>query len=349
VSMTLLAPGESFAASRPVPLLEVGEFLPGWQLGLSFKGADPLAVASSRQARFYLWTGSLVVLMIAILAWLVARYVSAQMRLARLKNELVSTVSHELKTPLASMRAMVDTLSARRYRDDAQLHDYLGLIANENLRLSGLIENFLTFSRLERGQEHFCFKEVAPERILTAAVDALKEKLTTADCRFELSVAPNLPLIRGDAEALLTVLVNLLDNAHKYSDGEKRIAVRAYATKDHVCFEVADNGIGFEPSEAKKIFDRFYQIDQSLTRKRGGCGLGLAIVSSIVRAHGGAVAVESEPRKGSTFRVRIPLAKIDSVRAVDPTRELKPVNADGADESLKVAKSFGPRITGKSS
>ena len=309
VRVTVLPPGETFASSKPVAPQEAGEFLPGWRLGLSFKESDSFATMSARQTRFYLWTGFLVVLIIAMVALLVARYVAAQMRLARLKNELVSAVSHELKTPLASIRALVDTLSARRYRDEQQLQEYLQLIGKENLRLSHLIDNFLTFSRLDRGKQHLRFDALAPETVVAAAVEALKEKLASSHCCFATHLEPDLPRIRGDADALSTVLINLLDNACKYTGDEKRISVRAYADRRYVCFEVEDNGIGFDRREARRIFERFYQVDQSLTRQRGGCGLGLSIVQSIVQAHDGAMEVQSEPEKGSTFRVKIPLAE----------------------------------------
>ena len=309
VRVTVLPPGEVLTTRMPVAPLDAGELLPSWRLALSFRDGDPLAEASTRQTHFYLWAGFSVVLIIAALALVVARYVAAQMRLARIKNELVSTVSHELKTPLASMRALVDTLAAGRFRDQQQLQDYLQLIGKENLRLSHLIDNFLTFSQLERGKRPFRFEELTPESVLTSAVDALKEKLAAPQCRFEQQVAPDLPHIRGDANALSTVMINLLDNAWKYTDGDKRISARAYAKGRCVCFEVEDNGIGIDSAEAKRVFDRFYQVDQSLTRRRGGCGLGLGIVQYIVWAHGGVVEVQSEPGHGSTFLVKIPLAR----------------------------------------
>ncbi len=313
VRVSLLAPGEAAAPAlkMPVPSQDAGDLFPGWRLALSFRDGDPMAEALVRQARFYLWIGGGVVAIIGLLSVMVARYVAAQVRLARIKDELVSTVSHELKTPLASMRALLDTVSAGRYRDAAQMQRYLQLATKENLRLSHLIENFLVFSRLERGRQQFRFTTLAPEEILRMALDALGEKLTTPLCHLITNSAPDLPAIRGDADALSTVLVNLLDNAYKYTNGEKRIAVNIYAEAGQVIFAVADNGIGIAPDEQSRIFDRFYQIDQSLTRQRGGCGLGLSIVQSIVRAHGGSVDLSSAPGQGSTFRVRLPVETLD--------------------------------------
>ncbi len=113
-------------------------------------------------------------------------------------------------------------------------------------------------------------------------------------------------MIRGDADALVTALLNLLDNAWKYSGDQKRIIVRTEARNGSVCFAVEDNGIGLTPREGKRVFRRFYQIDQGLSRSAGGCGLGLSIVQSIVKAHHGSVRVESELGRGSTFTIEIP-------------------------------------------
>jgi signal transduction histidine kinase len=121
-------------------------------------------------------------------------------------------------------------------------------------------------------------------------------------------VADGLPAVRADEDALVTVLLNLLDNAWKYTPGEKRIGVRAYREKGRVVFAVEDNGIGIAARERKKIFRRFYQVDRRLAREAGGCGLGLSIVEFIVRAHGGSIDVKSQPGRGSTFSVAIPEA-----------------------------------------
>jgi signal transduction histidine kinase len=298
--------------SRPAPLLDIaaGEWLPGWHLGLYLEGPDPFAVAADKRIAAYLWTGVLVIAVIAILAVLLARYVGHQVRLTHLRNDLIATVSHELKTPLSSMRVLVDTLLEGRTGDRQQEREYLQLIAKENMRLSRLIDNFLTFSRMERNKRQaFEFAEVKVEDIVAAAQEAVSDRFKAARCQFDVDVAPNLPLIIADRDALITVALNLLDNAYKYSSDEKHIILRAYAADANVCLEVEDNGIGLSRREMKKIFDRFYQVDQSLARESGGCGLGLSIVKFIIDAHGGTIGVRSQPGKGSTFTVKLPIAR----------------------------------------
>lgn len=294
------------AAVQPEPFLSgpASERLPGWTLEVQLVGQDPFRLATSRKA-LYLWTGGAGIALIAVLAAGVAGFVGRQMRLTRLKNDLIATVSHELKTPLTSMRVLVDTLLEGRYRDGRQVHEYLQLIAKENVRLSRLIDNFLSFSRMERNKQAFDFHEVRAEDIVSAAVEAVHDRFSGSDCRLEVRVEPGLPPVVGDRDALTTVLLNLLDNAHKYTRDDKHVSVRGYAEDGRVVLEVADNGIGIPRRALRRIFDRFYQVDQSLSRKVGGCGLGLSIVQFIVAAHGGTVSITSEPGKGSRFTVRL--------------------------------------------
>lgn len=306
VTVTLLPPGMQPPQPDPFLTTRAGDFLPSWRLALDLGGSDLFSVAADRQATVYLWTGVIVVILTVILAGLAARYVSAQVRLARLKNNLVATVSHELKTPLSSMRALVDTLLSGRYRDNEQLQEYLQLITKENQRLSHLIDNFLTFSRMERNKQSFEFTDVKIDTIVSSALDAVRERFESPRCRLDVDIAPGLPTIHGDSDALTTVLINLLDNAYKYSGDEKHIILRAYADNGNICLGLKDNGVGLSRRDAKKIFGRFYQLDQSMSRSGGGCGLGLSIVQFIVSAHGGSVSVASQPGKGSTFTVRLP-------------------------------------------
>jgi signal transduction histidine kinase len=188
----------------------------------------------------------------------------------------------------------------------------LQLISGENQRLTRLIENFLTFSRIERNRQRFDFAAINPGGVIQSAAHVMRERLQGPACHFEVEAPADLPLLRADEDALITVLLNLIDNAYKYTpasnQGVKKISVRAHHAGGEIVFEVADNGIGIAPRDQKRIFRRFYRVDQRLARETTGCGLGLSIVEFIVRAHGGRVSVRSRPGVGSTFVVRIPEA-----------------------------------------
>ena len=293
------APGEDTTTALVTePLSEV----PGWRLALSVDDRKVFDSEADRRVARYFTIGSVVIAAMAVLAFFIARGFGRQVTLARLKNDLVANVSHELKTPLTAMRALVDTLLDTQKLDEKTTREYLQLLATENARLSRLIENFLTFSRLERNKFKFKFGSVRPVEIVLSAVAAFGERSRSLESR----VAENLPAMRADTDALVTALLNLLDNAWKYTGDTKHIVLRAEARNGHVSFSIADNGIGLSPGEAKRVFDRFYRSDQRLASGTSGCGLGLSIVQSIVEAHHGTVRVESEPGRGSTFTIEIP-------------------------------------------
>ncbi|RYD77259.1 MAG: GHKL domain-containing protein, partial [Verrucomicrobiaceae bacterium] len=242
----------------------------------------------------------------------IARIFAKQIHLTRLKNDLVATVSHELKTPLTSMRVLVDTLLDTEQLHEPTTREYLQLISQENTRLSRLIDNVLTFSRLERNKLTFDFSETQPEVVVADAVAAIGDRFRAPGCHFEVHTSPGLPLIRADRDALTTALLNLLDNAWKYSSEEKQITLRTDARNGSVAFIVQDNGVGLARRETRRIFRRFYQVDHRLSRSTGGCGLGLSIVEQIVAAHGGQVHVVSEAGAGSSFTIEVPAVKPSS-------------------------------------
>ena len=146
----------------------------------------------------------------------------------------------------------------------------------------------------------------SPGEIATAACDAVRTKFDNDKCDFELTIDENLPDITADKDAMTTVIINLLDNAYKYSYDDKRIRLKVFAENNFVCFKVSDNGTGMTRRQTKRVFDRFYQADSSLSRQAEGTGLGLSIVKFIVDAHKGQIDVESKPGKGSEFTVKIP-------------------------------------------
>jgi signal transduction histidine kinase len=283
-----------------------GDYFPNWKVQLFFEDGDVINKAARRQVVIYIWAGILVIVLILAAGGLAGQTVGRQMKLNRLKNDFIATVSHELKTPLASMRVLVDTLLEGRYRGQQQATEYLQLVSQENERLSRLIDNFLTFSRMERNKQAFEMDETSPAAIAQRAAEAVKTKFEQGRCRFDISIDENLPDVLADRDAMVTMLVNLLDNAYKYSYDEKEIELKVSADDGTVCFRVGDNGIGMSRKAVKKIFNRFYQADRSLARRAEGCGLGLSIVKFIADAHKGTIVVDSKPGKGSVFTVKLP-------------------------------------------
>ena len=303
VKFATIPPGAAANSGEAIP---AGPALPGWRIAFTLLDTKPFDEAAHGRMVSYLWAGFLVVGAIAGTGILAGQSLRRQWRLARLKTDLLAAVSHELRTPLASMQLLVEALLDENKFEPEKTRDYLELMAEENRRLSRLIGNFLTFSRIERNRQRFEFTETKPADVVRGAVQAMGERLHGPACNLEIDVAPGLPALRADRDALVTVLLNLLDNAHKYTPSDRRIVVQAYREGSNVVFAVKDNGIGIAAREQKRIFRRFYQIDRRLTRETGGCGLGLSIVDFIVRAHGGEVRVESSPGAGSTFRVLTP-------------------------------------------
>jgi signal transduction histidine kinase len=306
VQIGLVAPSAEPAADA-VHVLPTGAALPGWRLTLALSAADSV---SAGRVDVYVWIAVLVIVAMSVIGLLVAGILRRQARLTRMKNDLLATVSHELKTPLASIRLLVDTLLDNEPLAVDRARQYLALIAKENDRLSRLIDNFLSFSRMERGKQVFEFVEVTAAEIVDRAVEAAGERFQGPDCRLDVHQADDSAKLMADPDALVTALLNLLDNAYKYSAGRREIALRTYADNGRVCFAVTDRGIGLSARAAQRIFRPFYQVDRRLSRAAGGCGLGLSIVKSIAAAHGGTIAVESRPGQGSTFTLSIPVAPV---------------------------------------
>ena len=260
-AFSVLPPDARSHAGETIP---AGPMLPGWRIALSLNEGAPFQDVLRRQNIAYIWAAFLAIATLAVAGILAGQALRRQMRLAQMRTDLVATVSHELKTPVSSMRLLVDTLLDDPEFDPRKTREYLELIARENVRLSQLIANFLAFSRMERNKYAFEFTSARVEDVVRAAVETAGERFEEQDCKLLIEVAPHLPEIRADEGALVTALVNLLDNAYKYTPGEKHIALRAFNGNGSVCFEVSDNGVGISPRDVKKI-------SVSSTRRTGAC------------------------------------------------------------------------------
>ena len=223
----------------------------------------------------------------------------------RRQAELVSGVSHDLKTPLTLIRLYGETLLYGDQFSDKDRRDYYQIITRESERLTHLVDNVLDFSRIDRGVKQYSFYEGNMAAAVEEAVEVYAQHLRRAGFTVAVDIASDLPPIRFDATSLSEVVLNLLDNAAKYSDGRKHISVSLRSESESAVLEIADHGIGIPDSERDRIFEQFYRGPNSLDK--GGYGLGLFLVKKIVDAHGGTIDVKSQTGRGSKFRLTFPL------------------------------------------
>ncbi len=229
-------------------------------------------------------------------------------RVARLQTDFVNKVSHELRTPLTSIRMFVETLQLGRLQDPERQREALEIVADETARLSGLIGRLLDWARMESGRRKYNLARQPVGPILDRALELLAPQLLHQQAEVVREEAPGLPPVLADREALADALLNLLNNALKYTGATKRIVLSAAADGPGVWVRVTDNGPGIPRPEQKRIFLKFYRARDPLSRTIEGTGLGLAMVKHIVEAHGGRVSVSSDVGQGATFGVWLPAA-----------------------------------------
>ena len=236
------------------------------------------------------------------------RMASREMHLSQMKTDFVSNVSHELRTPLASIRVFGEFLRLGRVTEPDKICEYGQYIETESRWLTQLINNILDFSKIESGQKTYRFEPTDVEEVVAETVKLLDVRLSHGGVKLVLDTPPEpLPLVVVDPDALVQALMNLLDNAVKYSGTAKKIQVCLAQTNEELSIAVTDYGIGIPPEQQEKIFDKFYRVGTSLVHEVKGSGLGLSIVQHIAEAHRGHVSVESQPGYGSTFTIHLPI------------------------------------------
>jgi two-component system phosphate regulon sensor histidine kinase PhoR len=230
-------------------------------------------------------------------------------RLESLRRDFVANVSHELKTPLTSIKAYTETLRNGALRDAETSDRFLARIEEQSERLHHLIMDMLMLARIESDQQAF---EIVAVNVSDVVNVCLEDRRQAADAKkIRLTAESNLPpcSVRADREGLREMLDNLIDNAIKYTPDGGSVTARWQPGDDNTCrIEICDTGIGIKPEDQKRVFERFYRVDKARSRELGGTGLGLSIVKHLAQSFGGNVAVASEPGKGSTFSIALPLA-----------------------------------------
>ncbi|MGA9768127.1 MAG: HAMP domain-containing sensor histidine kinase [Blastocatellia bacterium] len=257
------------------------------------------------------------------------RTASRSMKLSEMKSDFVSNVSHELRTPLASIRVFGEFFKLGRVKEPEKMREYGEYIETESRRLTQLINNILDFSRIESGQKSYHFQPTDVQDVVADTLKMFEVRMKQSDFVINFKAAPSrLPQVSVDADAMTQAMVNLLDNAVKYSGSAREIEVRLAQKYEWVTIAVTDRGIGIPDEDRDRIFERFHRVSTGLVHDVRGSGLGLSIVKHIVEAHRGKVTVESAPGGGSTFTIHLP---------IEESADAKPEARRGTFDSLPQA------------
>ena len=302
-----LATSDGWGTGKPEVAQTLDDPFRGLAMGIKFQGTTAEAIGRQWVQRSMLILGALSVLMIGGLV-LTFRSVNKQVALARLKSDFVSNVSHELRTPLALIRLYAETLELGRITTQEKKLEYYSIIRKESERLTALINNILDFSRIEAGRKEYDFRETDIAELVRNTLDSYRYQIEQQGFALEEQIDPGIPPVRVDREAIARALVNLVNNALKYSDRDKFLRVKLYRANSVLRLEVVDRGIGIDRHEQARIFEKFYRTCDPLVHNTKGSGLGLSLVQHITQAHGGDVEVESTPGSGSKFTMILPLA-----------------------------------------
>jgi signal transduction histidine kinase len=283
---------------------------PDWKVALFDPDGKSIEQLTGKERQLYLmlFMGIILVMVIGII--LMVRSVIHESEISRLKSEFVSSVSHELKTPLSLIRMFGETLDSGIVTDEKDRRKFYGIIRKESERLTHLINNVLDFSRIDAGVKEYNFREADLVEVVSNSLEAYKFQTSDSGFKIESELPDESIILKIDKEAIPQVLLNLLNNAVKYSEEEKYIKVKVSKDSTSALISVTDHGVGISKEEQRKIFDKFYRVSTDKTKETPGTGLGLTLSRHIVDAHHGTIEVESEVGRGSTFTVTIPLCGI---------------------------------------
>jgi signal transduction histidine kinase len=280
----------------------------GQSLGDSFPGLRIVLPPAVRPRQtFLIMTLALTIAFTLLAGYLLWRNVQRDLRLSEMRSQFVSSVSHELKTPLTAIRMFTETLRLDDDVDRQTRIEYLDTILHESERLSRLVDNVLDFGKIERGKKTYRLHPVRLDEVIEQAARTAQYPLGQAGFSLKVATQTDLPPVAADSDALQQAILNLLTNAMKYSGDSRLIGLSLDRQNGCARIQVVDHGIGIAPDDQQRIFDRFYRAPTAENQHIPGTGLGLTIVAHIAKAHGGNVHVESRPGSGSSFTITLPL------------------------------------------
>jgi two-component system, OmpR family, phosphate regulon sensor histidine kinase PhoR len=294
------------ADDRP-PQLSRGIWLaPEYSLGILLSGTT---IDELVQERFY--TNIIIIALLGVIliigVWIVFRSIKREIEFAQVKSDFVSNVSHELRTPLALISMFAETLDMGRARTEEKKKEYVKIISQETNRLSSIVNKILNFSKMEAGKRTYNIVESDINEVASKVYDTYRFHLKNNGFSSSFNPAENIPPVKIDPDAVSEALINLIDNAMKYSEDEKNVQINTGLEDDYVYLEVKDKGVGISEENQKKVFEKFFRVTSGLVHNTKGTGLGLTLVKHIIDAHKGDIELKSRRWEGSTFRLKFPL------------------------------------------
>jgi signal transduction histidine kinase len=279
---------------------------PPWRIEIFRSQPESSSIVNVRQS-FYFWTILTLVVVLTFGAVIMVRTITHEMEVLKIKSDFVSAVSHEFKTPLTSIKALVERLKEGKVKDAAKMEQYFSLISQDADRLTRLVKNILDFSKIEEGRKEYEFSETDVAELVLQQIENFRKDEIQKGIKIHAIISEGIPHLYVDQDALAQAFNNLLDNALKFSADIKEIYVNLKKDEENVVLEVMDKGIGIPQDELNKIFDKFYQGRNVLMQSAKGAGLGLTLVKHTVEAHGGRILVKSKVGQGSTFSLIFPI------------------------------------------
>ena len=289
------------------------DYLPPWKIILSENKPGFIATLFKAGSGIYLFIFILIALLMVLGFVFIMYTLNVELRLNKLKSEFISNVSHELKSPLTSIRMMTEMLHNNRVQTEERKSAYYSAMLEESEHLSHLIDNILDFSRMDDDRKKYDFTDVNLDELLTKFLESTREMIPEPGFEIRYDRPEYVHVIKADKNAILQVFYNLIDNAIKFSGTSRVIDVNLSQEDNKIVFSVKDYGIGISVKEQGKIFDRFFRGDEPQRSGIRGSGIGLTIVKQIVEAHGGTIAIESVVGKGSRVMARFPTFKNNDI------------------------------------
>ncbi len=296
--------------------------LPNYAAAIFLKGKTIAQLVKERANRNLL-TIFVIDIVLFVGIWFMLKNLRKEIELTKIKSDFISNVSHELRTPLALISLFSETLAENRIASTEKKNEYYKIIYQESSRLSRIVDKILSFYKIEGKKKTYNFNNVDLNSVIENVLETYNYHLSNSGFKYKFEKDPHIPLINGDEEAIAEAVINLIDNAMKYSTDIKEIEISTSLKDSFAMVKIKDYGIGIPLDKQKKIFEKFYRAQDKNTPAAKGAGLGLAIVKNIIDEHKGSITIESSEGQGSCFTLKFPVIPEFNKRG-NTRRNIKP-------------------------